>query len=56
MFWKQEKLDWSFLEGQVIGPSYRVHQCYHGGGKMLFVKEDVSSKQLLAENKPAEGF
>ena len=32
-----------------------IDRTCHGGGLMLFVREDIPSKLLLAENAPIEG-
>ena len=56
----ETKLDSSFPEGQFLIPDYsapyRIDRTCHGGGLMLFVREDIPSKLLLAENAPIEGF
>ena len=56
----ETKLDISFLESQFLIPGYRapnrIDRTCHGGGLMLFVREDIPSKLLLAENAPIEGF
>ena len=56
----ETKLDSSFPEGQFLisgyGAPYRIARTCHGGGIMLFVREDIPSKSLLAENAPIEGF
>ena len=55
----ETKLDSSFPEGQFLipgyGAPYRIDRTCHGGGT-LFVREDIPSKLLLAENAPIEGF
>ena len=56
----ETKLDSSFPEGQFLisgyGAPYRIDRTCHGGGIMLFAREDIPSKSLLAENAPIEGF
>ena len=54
----ETKLDESFPIGQFIieGVPYRVGRNANGGGIMLFVREDISSKLLSVENSPAEAF
>ena len=55
----ETKLDSSFPEGQFLSPGYSapwIDRTCHGGGLMLFVREDIPSKLLLAENAPIEGF
>ena len=54
------KLYSSFPEGQFLIPGYsapyRIDRTWHGGGSMLFVREDIPSKLLLTENAPIKGF
>ena len=54
------KLDSSVPEGQFLIPGYsalyRTDRTCHGGGSMLFVREDIPSKLLLTENAPIKGF
>ena len=49
----ETKLDSSFPEGQFLIPGYcapyRKDRTCHGGGLMLFVREDIPSKLLLTE-------
>ena len=56
----ETELDSSFLEGQFLIPRYsapcRIDPTCHGGGLMLFVREDILSKLLLTGNVPIEGF
>ena len=56
----ETELDSSFPEGQLLIPGYsapyRIARTCHGGGVMLFVREDIHSKSLLTENAPIEGF
>ena len=56
----ETKQDSSFPKGQFLIPgysaSYRKDRTCHGGGLMLFVRESISSKLLLTENAPIEGF
>ena len=56
----ETKLDNSFPEGQFLidgySPPIRIDRDIHGGGLMLFVKEDIPCKLLSLENKPMEGF
>ena len=37
-------------------PLIRIDRDIHGGGLMLFAKEDIRFKLLSLENKPMEGF
>ena len=54
------KLHSSFPEGQFLIPGYsapyKIDRVCHGGGLMLFVREDIPSKLLLEENTPIEVF
>ena len=56
----ETKLDESFPIGQfiieVFGVPYRVDRNGIGGGLMLFVREDIPSKLLSAENSPTEAL
>ena len=56
----ETKLDSSFPESQFLIPDYsapyRIDRTCHGGGLMLFVREDIPSKLLLAKNALTEGF
>ena len=56
----ETKLDESFLIGQFIiegfGVPYRVDRNGNGGGIMLFVREDISSKVLSVENSSTKTF
>ena len=56
----ETKLDSSFVESQILIPDYtspyRLDRNYHGGGIMLYVREDIPSKLLLTDNQPIEGF
>ena len=56
----ETKLDSSFPESQFLIPGYstpyRVDRTCHGGGLLLFVREDIPSKLLLTVNAPIEGF
>ena len=56
----ETKLDESFLIGQFIiegfGVPYRVDRNGNGGGIMLFVREDISSKVLSVENSSTKAF
>ena len=56
----ETKLDSSFPEGQFLipgyGAPYRIDRTCHRGGIMLFVREDIPSKLLLAENAAIEGL
>ena len=56
----ETKLDESFPRGQFIiegfGARYRVDRNGIGGGLMLFVREDIPSKLLSAENSPTEAL
>ena len=53
-------VDKSFPIGQFInegfGVRYRVDRNGNGGGIMLFVREDISSKLFSVENSPTEAF
>ena len=59
MLW-ETKLGSNFPEGQflILGYSapYKIDRTCHGGGLMLFVREDIPSKLLLTENAPIETF
>ena len=54
----ETKLDNSFPVGQFLidgyGPPIRLDRDIHGGGLMLFVREDIPCKLLSFENKPME--
>ena len=56
----ETKLDNSFPVGQFLidgyDPPIRLDRDIHGGGLMLFVREDIPCKLLYLENKPMEGF
>ena len=56
----ETKLDESFPIGQFIiegfGVPYRVDRNGIGRGLMLFVRENIPSKLLSAENSPNRGF
>ena len=56
----ETKLDNSFPVGQFLidgyGPPIRLDRDIHGGGLMLFVRDDIPCKLLSLENKPMEGF
>ena len=56
----ETKLDRNFPERQFLipgyGAPYRTDRTCHGGGIMLFVREDIRSKLLPGENAPIEGF
>ena len=56
----ETKLDNSFPKGQFLIPGYGVpyiidRNC-HGGGIILFVREDIPSKLLSTENALVGGF
>ena len=48
----EKKLDNSFP----VGPLIRLDRDNHGGGLMLFVRDDIPCKLLSLENKPMEYF
>ena len=56
----ETKLDNSFPESQFLIEGYskpfRNHRNYHGGGIMLYVRADISSKLLSRELLPMEVF
>ena len=56
----ETKLDNSFPVGQFLidgyGPPIRLDRDIHGGGLMLFVRDDIPCKLLSLENKPMESF
>ena len=56
----ETKLDSSFPEGQFLIPGYsspyRLDRNCHGGGIMLYVREDIPSKLLLIDELPIEKF
>ena len=56
----ETKLDNSFPEVQFFvdnyGPPIRLDRDIHGGGLMLFVREDIPCKLPSLENKPMDGF
>ena len=56
----ETKLDNSFPVGQFLIdgyiPSIRLDRGIHGGGLMLFVREDIPCKLLSLGNRPMEGF
>ena len=55
----ETKLDNSFPVGQFLidgyGSRIRLDRHIHGGGLMLFVRDDILCKILFLENKPMEG-
>ena len=56
----RKPIDSSLPEGQFLIPGYnapyRIDRTYHGGGLILFVREDIPFKLLLTENAPIEVF
>ena len=56
----ETKLDNSFPEGQLLisgyGVPYIIDRNCHGGGIILFVREDIPSKLLSTENALVGGF
>ena len=56
----ETKLENTFPEGQFLIPGYsspyRFDRNCRGGGIMLYVREDIPSKLLSAENQLIEGF
>ena len=54
------KQDNSFPVGHFLidgySPPITLDRDIHGGGLMLFVREDIPCKFLSLENKPMEGF
>ena len=38
------------------GTHFRLDRNAHGGGILLYVREDIPSKLLLVEENPIEGF
>ena len=56
----ETKLDSCFPVGQFLidgyGPPIRLDRGTHGGGLMLFVRDDIPCKLLSLENKSMEGF
>ena len=54
------KLENSFPNGQFLikgySAIYRLDRDAQGGGIMLFIREDISSKLLAVEDFPTEGF
>ena len=56
----ETKLDESFPKGQFVldgfSTPYRLDRNCHGGGILMFIREDIPSKLLLVENNPVEGF
>ena len=56
----ETKLDISFSVGQFLiddyGPPIRLDRDIHGGGLMLFVRDDIPCKLLSLENKPWKVF
>ena len=56
----ETKIDASFPIGQFLLNSYstpfRLDRNAHGGGILLYVREDIPSKLLLVEENLIEGF
>ena len=56
----ETKIDASFPIGQFFLNGYstpfRLDCNAHGGGTLLYVREDIPSKLLLVEENPIEGF
>ena len=56
----ETKIDASFLTGQYLLNGYStlfwLDRNAHGGGILLYVREDIPSKLLLVEENPIEGF
>ena len=56
----ETKLDESFPKGQFVldgfSTPYRLDRNCHGGGILMFIREDIPSKLLLFEKNPVEGF
>ena len=56
----ERKLDESFPKGQFVldgfSTPYRLDRNCHGGGILMFIREDIPSKLLSVENNPVEGF
>ena len=56
----ETKLDNNFPVGQFLidgyGPPIRLDRDIHGGGLILFVRDNIPCKLLSLENKPMEGF
>ena len=56
----ETKLDNSCPVGQVLidgyGPPIRLDRDIHGGGLMLFIRDDIPCKLLSLENKLMESF
>ena len=60
LVFSETKLDKSFLIGQFKILEYtllfRLDRGQHGGGIMVFIREDIPVKFLSAESKPNEGL
>ena len=56
----RKKIDNSFPVGKFLidgcGPPFRLECAIHGGGTMLFIREDIPCKLLSLENKLMEVF
>ena len=56
----ETRIDVSFSTGHFLLNGYstpfRLDRNAHGGGILLYVREDIPSKLLLVEENPIEGF
>ena len=56
----ETKIDASLPIGQFLlngcSTPFRLDRNAHGGGILLYVREDIPSKLLLVEENPIEGF
>ena len=56
----EAKIDASLSIGQLLlngySPPFRLDCNAHGGGIVLYVREDIPSKLILVEENPIEGF
>ena len=56
----ETKLDKSFPIGQFLkrgfSTPFRLDRCCHGGGILLYIREDIPSKLLSTEENGIKGF
>ena len=56
----ETKLDGSFLSAQFLldgfSKPYRLHRCSNGGGILLYIRDDITSRLLSISNKTESNF